>query len=111
MSAKTRLRSFAAAIMASDQTRRRTSDLERDHRMLLATVHELQEQMGSVHRSIERMHQTLADADPQLSLEIVTQVRDDVRALMIDVTEQLNLDAGAPRSTVADSPEATAPQG
>jgi hypothetical protein len=111
MSASSRVREFLASLKASPETRRRTGDLERDHRVLLATVRELQDQVEGLHRSIERMHQTLADADPQLALDIVTQVRDDVRGLMIEVTEQLNLEAGAPRSTVADSTEAPAPQG
>lgn len=56
----------------------------------LTEFQQLRDLANGVQQTVDRMHQTLVDADPQLALEIVTAVRDDVRSLLIEVTEQLN---------------------
>jgi len=40
--------------------------------------------------SVDRLHQTMTEADPHMAYEIVTSVRDDVRSLLVEVTEQAN---------------------
>jgi hypothetical protein len=54
--------------------------------------------------SVDRMHRTLVDADPQMALEIVTSVRDDVRGLLVTVAEQANLVRDQLAGTVGDAP-------
>jgi hypothetical protein len=99
MSATTRLRSVIGAVKALPDTRRRTIVLEHEHQAILAAVNAFADQVDRNEQAINRMHQTLVDADPQRALDIVTQVRDDVRAFLVEVTEQLNREAGAPSST------------
>ena len=77
----------------------------RDHRLLvdrvsrdearlneaLVRVEHLENVARGLGESVDRMHQTLVEADPAMALEIVTAVRDDVRSLLVTVAEQANL--------------------
>jgi hypothetical protein len=71
---------------------------------LTVRVSHAENQIAGILESIERMHQTLVEADPHMAYDIVTAVRDDVRALLVEVTEQANR---RPEASAAD----LAPQG
>ena len=77
----------------------------RDHRMLvervardearlneaLSRLADVEDVVRGLGESVDRMHQTLVEADPAMALDIVTSVRDDVRTLLVTVAEQANV--------------------
>jgi hypothetical protein len=46
--------------------------------------------VGALEQQIEQLHATLQGADPEMTLAIVTAVRDDVARLGTELTEQMN---------------------
>lgn len=105
MAASSRLRSFAAALAYLPRTRAELLTLSRDHQALVAQVRRFEERsaellqrtehaeaiVAGLDAAVERLHATLVEADPRQALDIVTAVRDDVRALLVEVAEQANL--------------------
>ena len=79
--------------------------MAKDHRLLVEQVRRdeqrlnevaarlvaAEDQVRGIGESVDRLHQTLVEADPHMAYEIVTSVRDDVRSLLVEVTEQSNL--------------------
>jgi hypothetical protein len=88
----------------------------RDHRLLVERTNRdearlsdaierlahLENVVRGLGESVDRMHQTLVESDPAMTLDVVTSVRDDVRALLVSVAEQANL----VRDQVTASPNA-----
>lgn len=105
MTTSSKLRSFAAAVRNLPAMRHELTVLTRDHRALVeqvrnaeALVAELAQRtrhaedgVRGVEESVERLHRTLVEADPRLALDIATSMRDDLRKLLVEVTEQANL--------------------
>ncbi|MCC6226242.1 MAG: hypothetical protein IT195_07540 [Microthrixaceae bacterium] len=99
------LRSFAAAIRHLATTRHEMIALARDQRALVQQVRDAEQTIDDLAQrtrhaedlvagldaSVERMHRTLVESDPRMALDIATAVRDDVRTLLVEVTEQANL--------------------
>jgi hypothetical protein len=46
--------------------------------------------LAALAQQVEGLHATLTGADPQMTLEIVSTVRDEVARLTIELTEQMN---------------------
>ena len=105
MPGSSRLRSLAVAIRHLPATSRELMALSRDHRTLVEQVRRTETQMNElsqrtrhtedvvrgVSESVDRLHATLMEADPRQAIDIATAVRDDVRALLVEVAEQANL--------------------
>ena len=102
--ASSRFRSYLGSARDLPSIRQRLEVLEKDHRLLLdqvrldedrlaqvtATANDAASRLRDVSAQLESVHRTLAEADPQLAYEIITTVRDDVRSLLVEVTEQSN---------------------
>jgi hypothetical protein len=70
----------------SEQVRRHEATLL-NHGERLVNV---ENHLRGLSEQVDRLHQTMTEADPHMAYEIVTSVRDDVRALLVEVTEQAN---------------------
>jgi len=54
------------------------------------TITETMRRVTALEQQVEQLHATLAGADPEATLDIVTGVRDEVARLSIELTEQMN---------------------
>ena len=102
-------RSLASTLRHLPSLRAQLVTLTKDQRVLVQQVREVEDRLAEmthrlqhaedrangVEEALARLHQTLVDADPQLAMEIVTAVRDDVRTLLVEVTEQANAASAA----------------
>jgi len=86
--------------------RQRLELLEKDHHLLVNQVRVAEGRLNEVTASLEiitaqvtSIHETLVEADPRMAYDIVTAVRDDVRNVLVEVTEQSNRVADALAST------------
>jgi len=85
--------------------RQRLEVLEKDHRLLVDQVARISAAAGhleEISAQLSSIHRTLADADPQMAYEIITAVRDDVRSVLVEVTEQSNRVSAALVARVGD---------
>ena len=108
-----RLRSLLGSIKRLPATDRELRVLLRDHRQLVEQVRRDQQrledaehalrhaaaQVQGVQEAVDRLHATISEADPQMAYDIVLAVRDDVRTLLVQLTEQANATSGALRET------------
>lgn len=111
------LRATLSSLRAANETRARVTALERREqvnaetiealRAGLASVADLADQVEALRHRVDGLHQALVDADPQMSLDIVTAVRDDVRRLLVEITEAHNRAAAA----IGDRPAGAGAQG
>ncbi|CAN5693738.1 hypothetical protein BH10ACT3_BH10ACT3_23910 [soil metagenome] len=54
------------------------------------TISESLRRLAALEQQVESLHAAVTGADPQMTLEIVSSVRDEVARLSIEMTEQLN---------------------
>ena len=102
-----RVRAYLSAARHLPSILQQSTHVARDHQLLTEQVRRdedalreltqrvghLEDRVASAVAALDRMHQTLVDADPRMAYDVVTAVRDDVRSLLIEVTEQSNLAA------------------
>ncbi len=87
------LRSYVGSVRDLPLLRDRLEVLERDQRVLgeqMTRMSAAAAQLEAISAQLSSIHRTLEEADPQMAYEIITAVRDDVRTLIVEVTEQSN---------------------
>lgn len=78
-----RLRATLGSLNALPDVNRRLLEVEQ-------TLSEVKSRVDAMAHQLEHLHARMEQADPQATLDIATGVRDSVRDLTVELTEQAN---------------------